>query len=123
MDHSYWVSCADRPTLPSRPVCHCNSKGASVVFFYLGFLLPFLLLSFLLLQIFLYCHFQAKLTKHTHIQQTVKKKQLSGQKGHHSGLTLFLPLGFLFLHLFPAGLHEFKCIVTLILVSKKIQSK
>lgn len=89
-----------------------------VQFFSLRFSFQVLLVPSLLLQIFMHCHPQAKVQADTKnwTMQLCRQMWCSIQTWW-----LILPSGLLFLHFFPAALHEFKCIVTLIFIPEGIK--
>lgn len=94
-------------------------RGFSVHFFSLCFSFQLILLPSLLLQIFMHCHSKAKV--HTH--KISNDAALRTNVMQRSELMTHLPSGLLFLHFFPAALHEFKCIVTLIFIPEGIKKE
>lgn len=107
---------------------HLNNKGASVLSFPLCTLhFQLLFVSFLLFQIFLHSHSQASKARgdRKHYIKPVNITALYTKKCicrvEDCAFIFILPPGLLFLHIFPAALHESKCIVTFIPVSEEVK--
>lgn len=63
--------CWQTPPCPVFLLSHLNKKGASVLSFPFGIPFNFIFLSFLLLQVFLHCQFQAKVERARGTQKNI----------------------------------------------------